>query len=245
MCRAFCLNAFHFLLVVVLIGVKEPNADQSRSKSESKGSKSKVKPKSKSKPKSSKAMVKPKAKPKPKPNNLSMSYSMNYSYSQHPIECRCKVDFSDEMCGWCFAGDDKCINVSCLDKCCTVKECKCDDHVADVCKRCAEEGKECPDKECADKCCSLVDAAVYPDTGEGHDMGPIKPEDGENSEREGDDFDKAKAAASITSQYVPSVSGNNSYSPGVSYGLFAAVLVGSMVGIAIRLKKVRIYIVRC
>ncbi len=197
------------LLIVVLIGVKEPKAEQSKSKSESKSSKSKVKPKSKSKPKSSKAMIKPKAKAKPKPTNLSMSYSMSYSYSQQPIF--------------------------------TVKKCKCDDHVADVCKRCAEGGIECPDKECAAKCCSLVYAAVYPDTGEGHDKGPIGSEDGKNSGGQGDDFDKTKSAASITSQYVPSVSGNSGYSPKVSYGLFAAILVGSIVGIVVRLKKVRLY----
>jgi len=37
-----------------------------------------------------------------------------------PDKCRCKKDFSAEMCDWCINGSDKCIDESCIDKCCVI-----------------------------------------------------------------------------------------------------------------------------
>ncbi len=141
--------------------------------------KPKPKPKPKGKSKSSKS--KPKPKPKPKPKSKSHGH-VHHSYIYYtpaptpletitviiPERCHCKRDFSDQMCAWCINGSDKCIDPACIDKCCYIKECKCDIYDQYVCEWCDKGSSKCPDQECASACCPYAgggDSAKPKETG--------------------------------------------------------------------------------
>lgn len=245
--QTICVGRF-----AVVIAVKKSKSDKLPSKSKSKmskGSKSKgsksKKAQSKSKPKakSSKGIAKPKS--KPKPNHPSVS-SMSYMYNPYVSECRCKKDFNDAMCDWCFTGNENCIDVACLAKCCYVQECKCDDHGADVCNRCVKGGRRngsCPSEECTALCCTILKNSAYPASES-------------NKNLQGNDYtslsqwgnnDIPSASVTTITQSYPSTNDNASerYTE-VSHGLFAVVEVGVVVGILaavlgiiIRLRRVR------
>lgn len=205
--------------------------------SKSKGSKSK-KSESKSKPnaKSSKGIAKPK--PKSKPYNPAVG-SMSYTYHQYVSDCRCKKEFNDAMCGWCFTGNEKCVNLGCLDQCCYIQECKCNDHGPDICNRCTKEerGKNdgCPSEECTAQCCSLLETSAYPTS----------------TSNKRDNIDIPHASVTVITQSYPATNGNaDERFTEVSHDLFAVVGVGVVVGIltavmgiVIRLRQVRCYIV--
>jgi hypothetical protein len=233
-----------------VIAVKKSKSDKLPSKSKSKmskGSKSKgsksKKAESKSKPKakSSKGIAKPKS--KPKPNNSSVS-SMSYMYNQYASECRCKKEFNDVMCDWCFTGNENCIDAACLDKCCYVQECRCDDHGADVCNRCVKGGRRnggCPSEECIALCCTMLKNSAY----------PANESNNENLKSQRGNNDTPNAPVTTVTQSYPTTKDNaDERFTEVSHGLFAVVEVGVVVGIlaavlgiVIRLRNVRCYII--
>jgi hypothetical protein len=91
------------------------------------------------------------------------SSSPTPSPTSTPKTCKCSV-FSNESCASCVIGEGDCPNedISCIDRCCLVKQCECVNYDFDVCSQCVS-GNKCPDTDCADACC----ASEYDYDGEG------------------------------------------------------------------------------
>lgn len=133
-------------------------------------------------------------------------------------ECDCQSDFSDEMCAFCFAGSNECVDQSCTDQCCEVKQCKCSEYDDQVCSKCKEGDSGCPDEECAAVCCDYA----YNQEGESY------------TEKDSEETDKEKL--SIAEQSVSGSVQVGDTSAALSYAVVAVVLGSAIAVVATGLR---------
>lgn len=218
----------------------------SKSKS-SKGNGGKSKSSSKTSSKSS-SKSKPKPKPKPKPHPHTHVYNDEGSYPYYtpaptpletilvPERCRCKLDFSDQMCAWCINGSDKCIDFACIDKCCIIKECKCDKYTSEICKLCDKGSSECPDVDCAAACCVYEgegESAVPKDTGNST-VSEVPPPDNSTEVLQPSTQEQAPTMSTVSTYSISSTV--QSMPASFTYSFFAVLFGAALAGIVLSLR---------
>jgi hypothetical protein len=140
------------------------------------------------------------------------------------------------MCAWCINGSDKCIDFACIDKCCIVKECKCDKYTSEVCKLCEKGSDDCPDYDCAAACCVYEgegDSAVPKDTGNTTTT-EVPPPDNSTEISQPSAQEQAPTMSTVSTYSISSTV--QSMPASFTYSFFAVLVGAALAGVVLSLR---------